>query len=92
VLGALTKLKRDFGSARLGVGRNRGTLIITLLFPNSSRSLDEKRNAVRFTGHDGVFEMRFFVEADALVTADAELGRSETKLLSAFDVIACVHP
>jgi hypothetical protein len=34
---------------------------MTLLFPNSSRSLDKKRNAVRFTGHDGVFEVRLFV-------------------------------
>ncbi|MDK1494802.1 DUF1488 domain-containing protein [Sinorhizobium sp. 7-81] len=63
---------------------------MTLLFPNPSRSLDEKRNAVRFIGHDGMFEVRFFVEADALVIADAELGRSEiseSKLLSAFDAL-----
>jgi hypothetical protein len=63
---------------------------MTLLFPNPSRSLDEKRNAVRFIGHDGMFEVRFFVEAEALVIADAELGRSEiseSKLLSAFDAL-----
>lgn len=63
---------------------------MTLLFPNPSRSLDEKRNAVRFIGHHGMFEVRFFVEAEALVRADAELGRSEiseTKLLSAFDAL-----
>jgi hypothetical protein len=63
---------------------------MTLLFPNSSRSFDEKRNAVRFLGHEGMFEVRFFVEADALVAADAELGRSkisESKLLSAFDAL-----
>jgi hypothetical protein len=39
---------------------------MTLLFPNPSRSLDEKRNAVRFIGHDGMLELRFFVEAEAL--------------------------
>ncbi|ASP86567.1 DUF1488 domain-containing protein [Sinorhizobium meliloti] len=63
---------------------------MTLLFPNSSRSFDEKRNAIRFLGHEGMFEVRFFVEADALVVADAELGRSkvsESKLLSAFDAL-----
>ncbi|AFL49751.1 hypothetical protein ABIE78_004471 [Sinorhizobium fredii] len=63
---------------------------MTLLFPNASRSLDEKRNAVRFIGHDGMFEVRFFVEAEALVIADAELGTSEiseSKLLSAFDAL-----
>ncbi|RVI76713.1 DUF1488 domain-containing protein [Sinorhizobium meliloti] len=52
------------------------------------RSFDEKRNAVRFLGHEGMFEVRFFVEADALVVADAELDTSkvsESKLLSAFD-------
>ncbi|MEY9783018.1 hypothetical protein ABIA23_004420 [Sinorhizobium fredii] len=64
--------------------------MMTLLFPNPIRSLDEKRNAVRFIGHDGMFEVRFFVEAEALVIADAELRRSEvseSKLLSAFDAL-----
>ncbi|WP_037436000.1 DUF1488 domain-containing protein [Sinorhizobium fredii] len=63
---------------------------MTLLFPNPIRSLDEKRNAVRFIGHDGMFEVRFFVEAEALVIADAELRRSEVSestLLSAFDAL-----
>ena len=63
---------------------------MTLLFPNASRSFDEKRNAIRFIGHDGMFEVRFFVEAEALMIADAELGRSEIselKLLSAFDAL-----
>jgi len=64
--------------------------MMTLLLPNPSRSVDEKRNAVRFIGHDGMFEVRFFVEAEALVMADAELGRSEiseSKLLTAFDAL-----
>ncbi|MCA1492154.1 DUF1488 domain-containing protein [Ensifer sp. NBAIM29] len=63
---------------------------MTLSFPNPSRSFDEKRNAVRFLGHDGMFEVRFFVEAGALAIAGAELGRSEaseSKLLSAFDAL-----
>jgi hypothetical protein len=63
---------------------------MTLAFLNPSRSFDEVRNAVRFTGHDGMFEVRFFIEADALATSDAELlraGASETKCLTAFDVL-----
>ena len=28
---------------------------MTLNFPNPSRSFDEKRNAVRFSGYDGMF-------------------------------------
>ena len=43
-----------------------GEPIMTLNFPNPSRSFDEKRNAVGFVGYVGVFEIRFFVEADAL--------------------------
>ena len=32
---------------------------MTLGFPNPSRSFDEVRNAVRFIGHDGMFEVPF---------------------------------
>lgn len=39
---------------------------MTLAFPNSARSFDDVRKAVRFFGHDGMFEIRFFVEAAAL--------------------------
>jgi len=62
---------------------------MTLAFPNPSRSFDEARNAVRFFGHDGLFEVRFFVEVDALPQADTRLRRtrmSEAQCLSAFDV------
>ncbi len=61
---------------------------MTLEFPNRSRSFDDVRNAVRFVGHDGMFEVRFFVEADALTPSDPELRRAgvvETNSLSAFD-------
>ncbi len=39
---------------------------MTLNFPNPTRSYDERRKAVHFVGHDGVFEIPFFIEADAL--------------------------
>lgn len=57
---------------------------MTLTFPNRSRSYDEAGERVRFIGHDGMFEVPFFVEAAAL----APPGRtksSETDCLMAFD-------
>jgi hypothetical protein len=57
---------------------------MTLEFPNRSRSFDEALHAVRFIGHDGMFEVPFFVETAAL----ARPGRtqlSEADLLTAFD-------
>ena len=61
---------------------------MTLGFPNASRSFDEARNAVRFVGHDGMFEVRFFIAAEALERSEAPLRRTgawETKCLASFD-------
>lgn len=63
---------------------------MTLAFPNQSRSFDESRNAVRFFGHDGMFQVRFFIEAAALMKLDPltpETGMSEAKCLLAFDAL-----
>ena len=63
---------------------------MTLAFPNPSRSFDEARNAVLFFGHDGVFEIRFFVEAGALAisgTALPTMPMSEARCLSVFDAV-----
>ena len=68
---------------------------MTLAFPNPSRSFDEVRNAVRFIGHDGMFEVRFFVEAGALAKSDTELrrtGASEVEMPGGFRRLAHVHP
>jgi hypothetical protein len=57
---------------------------MTLTFPNRSRSYDETRNAVRFLGYDGMFEVPFLVQADAL----AGYGPSDmtgADVLTAFD-------
>jgi hypothetical protein len=57
---------------------------MALIFPNRSRSFDEARKGVRFIGYDGMFEVRFLVEAAALgnsVTANT----SEVACLHAFD-------
>jgi len=59
---------------------------MTLNFPNPTRSYDERRKAVRFVGHDGLFEIPFFVEAAALARgAEPGSAMSEAKCLSAFD-------
>jgi hypothetical protein len=52
---------------------------MSLIFPNKSRSFDETKNGVRFSGYDGMFEVRFLVEASALKQT------TEAKCLSAFD-------
>lgn len=61
---------------------------MTLEFPNRSRSFDEVRDAVRFTGYDGMFEVSFYVESGALsaprTTLAAHAG-AEAAYLSAFD-------
>lgn len=68
---------------------------MTLAFPNPSRNFDKARNAVRFTGYDGMFEVPFFVETSALGQAGAEPHSEdvlETRFLSAFDASrASIH-
>jgi hypothetical protein len=71
--------------AEIGLeGSQTSVSIMTLAFPNPSRSFDEARNAVLFFGHDGVSEIRFFVEAGALARSGTALpmsGMSEAKCL-----------
>ncbi|WP_416066501.1 DUF1488 domain-containing protein [Rhizobium sp. ZK1] len=55
-----------------------------LIFPNRSRSFDEGREGVRFSGYDGMFEVRFLIEASAL-SSIARTGQTEAECLSAFD-------
>jgi hypothetical protein len=61
---------------------------MTLAFPNPSRSFDEARNAVRFVGHDGMFEVWFLVETGALAKPDSS-ELSEADVLRAFDAARC---
>lgn len=66
---------------------------MTLAFLNPSRSFDEARNAVLFFGHDGMFEIRFFVETATLAEDQPRGTRmSEAQCLSAFDAMrASIH-
>jgi hypothetical protein len=61
---------------------------MALDFPNRSRSFDEARNAVRFTGYDGMFEVRFLIEAAALTPSGIKTVGAEAleaECLAAFD-------
>lgn len=61
---------------------------MTLAFPNPTRSFDQARNAVSFFGHDGMFEIRFFVEAAVLAEGRSPGARmSEAQCLSTFDAM-----
>jgi hypothetical protein len=57
---------------------------MTLEFPNKSRSFDDVKRAVRFHGYDGMFEVRFLIEAAALSKKTHRLD-GEDECLSAFD-------
>jgi hypothetical protein len=58
---------------------------MALTFPNRSRSYDEAGQRVRFVGHDGMFEIPFGVELDALATAKSPAPTAEADYLAAFD-------
>jgi hypothetical protein len=53
---------------------------MSLTFPNASRSYDEPGHRVRFLGHDGMFQVQLFVDADVFADANSEAG-----YLAAFD-------
>ncbi|TKT69105.1 DUF1488 domain-containing protein [Aquamicrobium sp. LC103] len=57
---------------------------MALTFPNRSRSYDEGRDAIRFLGYDGMFEVPFFIEVEALAGPGGQ-EMSETSCLHAFD-------
>jgi hypothetical protein len=56
-----------------------------LIFPNTSRSYDATRHAVRFWGYDSAIEASFFVMADALKKLQPDAGNDESGYLRAFD-------
>ncbi len=58
---------------------------MTIHFPNHSRCYDPARQCVRFSGHDSVFEILFFVEDEALSRMSPGTSRDEAGFLSAFD-------
>ncbi|TMJ05924.1 MAG: DUF1488 domain-containing protein [Alphaproteobacteria bacterium] len=58
---------------------------MSLEFPNSSRSYDATRCAVRFWGYDTAMEWSFFVTAEALRHVHPGMVKDEAGMLGAFD-------
>ena len=59
---------------------------MALSFPNSSRSYDTTRRAVRFWGHDSAMEATFFVTEDALRQIQPNVALDQDGALRVFDV------
>jgi hypothetical protein len=60
---------------------------MALTFLNPSRSYDPVRQRVHFSGHDGMFEIAFSVEIDALQTDRKGSSAGESGYLAAFDTM-----
>ena len=58
---------------------------MALNFPNRSRSYDAAGDRIRFVGHDGMFEVPFFVEVSAIARVKSAPETAETDYLAAFD-------
>ena len=58
---------------------------MSLEFPNSSRSYDATRCAVRFWGYDTAMEWSFFVTVEALRRVHPAMVEDEAGMLAAFD-------
>jgi hypothetical protein len=58
---------------------------MAISFPNSSRSYDATRRAVRFWGHDRSMEASFFMTTEALTRRQPNLQSDAVDLLRAFD-------
>ena len=61
---------------------------MALTFPNLSRSYDAAGKRIRFLGHDGMVQISFSVEIDAISKKKAaEPADAETDYLAAFDAV-----
>lgn len=60
---------------------------MALTFLNPSRSYDSIHRRVRFVGHDGMFQIAFSVEIDALPNGGAKKADGEEGYLAAFDKV-----
>lgn len=58
---------------------------MALSFPNISRSFDDRTRRIRFLGYDGMFEVRFFVDLDAISIKMKKVIVGERDFLAAFD-------
>ena len=58
---------------------------MALTFPNRSRSYDEAGQHIRFLGYDGMFEIPFMIEIEALANNTQGAATAEAGYLAAFD-------
>jgi hypothetical protein len=58
---------------------------MALTFPNRSRSYDEAGQHIRFLGYDGMFEIPFLIEVEALTDTIGAAATAEAGYLAAFD-------
>ena len=58
---------------------------MAIAFPNTMRSIDDARRAIRFSGYDGMMEIRFSVDLDALDVLAGHVHSSDKAYLSTFD-------
>ena len=54
-------------------------------FPNEARRFDDKNRCVRFSGYDGMFEVKFYLATDVLACGKAHRHASESDYLTTFD-------
>jgi hypothetical protein len=59
--------------------------VVTLSFPNRSRSYDARGRRVRFWGYDGALEISFFLDQSAFSRISSNPKMDETEILIAFD-------
>ncbi len=56
-------------------------------FPNEARSFDDRNRCVRFTGYDGMFEIKFYLATEVLACEKSHRNASEADYLTAFDAL-----
>ncbi len=56
-------------------------------FPNGARSFDHRNRCVRFTGYDGMFEIKFFLATEVLACEKSQRNATEDDYLASFDAL-----
>ncbi|MDP9838661.1 hypothetical protein J2T09_003433 [Neorhizobium huautlense] len=56
-------------------------------FPNLARSFDGKSRCVRFTGYDGMLEIKFYLATEVLASEKSHRNASEGEYLTSFDAL-----
>ena len=78
-------LQLGASAARNPALQKHSTGSVALSFPNSSRSYDKTRRAVRFWGNDSAMETSFYITADALNRIQPGSAADPPGTLQAFD-------